>query len=397
MNYFPKSQMLLVLESASNTANSFLTTFLVLGLANQTTFTLFTLLGTSILATRIIYQFLIINQFNIIKIQSDLLYKEIVYRFSIYSFLIMLPFNLLQFGVLYFLKAEAKFLVFFLLNMEVLSIFIRAHILKKMNYKLLIIFSMMKMLISVSLIYFFIDQKSTVGQVFVIILISQLVASVPMLATIKILIGPINLAQVKKEFWNTGRFQLPTGIFSWAKSSFPYFIINFVLGDEKLVIFRVIQLSFAPVALIFSIFESYLPQMLAATKNIDDGIKLLYRQLRQALYYVPIIIFCYIIILYSLRSMIDIQQLELISLEQIILYGAFVLTVPFNAILQIGLRFIDKAGLILKVSFIDIFLMPICIYILCLFLGIVGVIGYFFISLSILCSTYFFILHRYTK
>ena len=397
MSYVPNRQILLVLESASNAANSFLTTFLVLVIASQSTFALFTLLGTSIRATRITYQFLIINQFNILKIRSDLSYRKVLFRFFIYSFVIMLSFNLLQFGVLSFLKTDAKTYIFLLLNMEVVSIFIRAHILKRMKYVLLLTFSLIKMILSVSLIYLFVDQKSTVGQVYLLIFVSQIVASVPMLATMKISICPITLIQVKKEFWSTGRFQLPTGIFSWTKSSFPYFIINFTLGDEKLVIFRTIQLLFAPAALIFSIFESYIPQILAATKNIDEGIKLLFKQLKQALYYVPIIILSYIIILYFLKSAIVFEQLELINLEMIILYGAFVLVMPFNAIVQIGLRFIDKAPLIFQISFIDVFIMPMCVYILCISVGILGVIGYLFLSLSILCTCYFLILRRFTK
>jgi hypothetical protein len=385
----PKRQILLLAEAFSNAGNGFLTSIIILSMADQAIFAEFTILGTAVLAAKIIYQYLIVNQFNLTKFELTIDSKKLIYRFMIYTIICILFILITESLIIFFTLSKFHTALALFILFELIYIYLRAITLKKLSYISLLISSCAKTVVSILLFINLIDHNSSVEEIFTCLAISCFLSILILIKDFRYMRNSISISTVKKDFLDIGKYQLPTGAISWVKTSAPYFIINLLLGEDKLIVYRTLQIVYAPLALAFSIFESYLPQKLAMMKYMKDGKGLLLSHISRLVYFSPIMVFLYFFLILLLKSLTSIAAFQQISVLQILIYSLFVIMIPFNAVLQIGLRYLEQARTILLINVSEINIMIVSIFLISKYLGLNAVLAYFVIASCVINVIYF--------
>ena len=289
------TKLLLLAEAFAYASNGFLTSILILAYANSTVFADFTILGTSILGAKIFYQYSIINQFNLAKFLTLSDTYNTVYRFMVYTIYCLLIVCTLIFVFLYFITSANNFALIIFIAAEIAYIFFRAYSLKMFNYNVILFSSVLKSCLTATLLFVFIDLDSTISQVYYYLTFPSVLSVIVLFRNFNFNSSKIDFSYIKADFLNSGIFQLPTGAVSWAKSSIPLIMLSYFFGDEKLIIFRTLQLLFAPFALACSIFESFLPQRLGKNSDSNEGRRIVLDQLTKSLTFVPAAMLLYLI------------------------------------------------------------------------------------------------------
>lgn len=389
-------KLLLLVEAFANSANGFFTSIIILSLASSDVFASFTLLGTAILAAKIFFQYLIINQFNLSDFQVNAEIYDTIYRFSIYTIICIVFVSIIEYLIILFTIGETNFALTIFIILELTYIFLRSIELKFLKYDLVLVSSISKTIISVILLFYYIHRDSNITQVFVYLSMSSLIAVMILLRNFKYNYCRINIELIKVDFLNSGRYQLPTGVVSWAKSSTPLFVINLLLGEEKLIVFRTLQIIFAPISLAFSIFESFLPQALARERCVLKGKQVLHNHVLKAMVYAPPILIMYFITLYSLENFISFSIMDPISTSHILVYSLFVFMIPFNAILQIGLRYVKQAKSILIINSFEIIILIAAMSLIANYFNFFAVLLYICLASFFVNVLYALRLYKYT-
>lgn len=382
------TKFMLLAETFANASNGFLISILMLAYANNTVFADFTILGTSVLGAKIFYQYSIINQFNLAKFSTLSVNYKTIYRFMVYTFFCLLTACTIIFFTLYFITNTHNFALIIFIAAEIIYVFFRANALKFYNYNEIFFSSILKSSLTAVLFLTFVDHDSNINQIYHYLAFSSFLSVIILCFKFNFNYSKIEFSHIKEDFLNTAAFQLPTGAVSWAKSSIPLIMLSHFFGDEKLIIFRTIQLIFAPFALACSIFESFLPQQLAKVRFAKEGRCLVIDQLVKSMIFVPVTMLLYLVAIYMILTFMIFSSVDKLNIFYIMTYSLFACMIPFNGILQIGLRYMKSAKTILIINIIEVIMMCIAILIIVNFLSLYSLIAYMFIAALIVNMLY---------
>ena len=122
---------------------------------------------------------------------------------------------------------------------------------------------------------------------------------------------------------------------------------------------------------------------------MKDGKGLLFSHISRLVYFSPIMVFLYFFLILLLKSLTSIAAFQQISVLQILIYSLFVIMIPFNAVLQIGLRYLEQARTILLINVSEINIMIVSIFLISKYLGLNAVLAYFVIASCVINVIYF--------
>jgi hypothetical protein len=378
------------IEIGINSGYTFLVSYLLIGTLSIGAFASYTLLFTVVLGSRILYQYFILNQFNLLRVTECDETSSVNFRFLVYTSTLASLFALISVLMSMYMPTKLVFSICFLIITELYFHLLRAISLRSQSRLLLIFQSTVRLGFSCVLISLYLEPHSSLDTIFFILGIPNILVIFILLFCIRFKKTNISSNTVTSDFWDQGKYQLPAGLISWQKNSVPYFLISWVLGEEKLVIFRALQLFFAPIAMFFSIFESYFPQLLARQKDKESVHEKVKVELKLITITAPLVILVYIAVAGILRERLNFGLLDQLTLVEFFFYAIFIFLIPFNALLQISLRYFDLSKYILGVGIIEAALMPFLMLVSLNYLGLLGVPVYLSVITFILVVCHYY-------
>ena len=183
-------------------------------------------------------------------------------------------------------------------------------------------------------------------------------------------------------YWEQGRFQFAHGLLTFGRTYSLNYILAFFLGLQELGSYRLIQLLYTPLTLIFSVYESYIPQTISKFKSNTKVDSFFAEKISWIKRYAFIIVIAYcsvattvFLLFFSARSLENVIYLMLLLVP-------FYFCGPFIIIYAIYIRFLKKSKNLLKIYLKEFFISIICylllvqyfdMYVLALFKGVLAV------------------------
>ena len=183
-------------------------------------------------------------------------------------------------------------------------------------------------------------------------------------------------------YWEQGRFQFAQGLLTFGRTYSLNYILAFFIGLQELGNYRLIQLLYTPLTLIFSVYESYIPQTISKLKSNTKVDSFFAEKISWIKRYAFIIVIAYcsvaatvFLLFFSARSFENVIYLML-------LFVPFYFCGPFIIIYAIYIRFLKKSKNLLKIYLKEFFISIICylllvqyfdMYVLALFKGVLAV------------------------
>lgn len=182
-------------------------------------------------------------------------------------------------------------------------------------------------------------------------------------------------------YWEQGRFQSAQGLLTFGRTYSLNYILAYFIGLQELGSYRLIQLLYTPLTLMFSIYESYIPQTISKFKSNLKVEFFFAEKISWLKRYTVLIVIAYCAVSTTMFLLFFSARTSENFVYLMLLFVPFYICSPFITIYTIYIRYIRKSKNLLKLYVKEFFISVLCylllvqyfdIYVLALFKGVLA-------------------------